>query len=183
MKEHKQSLYELFSQFYWFIARQRHFNHFHNLSSISNPYRGQGRILKILKLKPEMSQKELSELLDIRAQSLGELLRKLEQNGYLTRVTSETDKRAMIIKLTDKGLNAEIGDDRQNGYDRIFKCLSEEEQETLANLLERLINNLHISASLTQEQNSHMKQSSHHRHAHRRRHHITRYHLDDEKTT
>ena len=59
----------------------------------------------MLKLKPEISQKELSDLLDMRPQSLGELLGKLERNGYITRTPSERDQRVLIIRLTDAGKN------------------------------------------------------------------------------
>ena len=45
---------------------------------LGSPYKGQGRILAILKLKPEISHKELSYLLGISTQSMSELLRKLE---------------------------------------------------------------------------------------------------------
>ena len=45
-------------------------------------YRGQGRVLKLLRLKPEMSQREMAEILGIRPQSLGETLSKLEAAGY-----------------------------------------------------------------------------------------------------
>ena len=49
----------------------------------SNPYRGQGRVLAILKMKPEISQKELTYLLNMSKQSLAELLAKLERSGYI----------------------------------------------------------------------------------------------------
>ena len=45
--------------------------------------RGQGRVLAILKMQPEISQKELLYLLDMRPQSLGELLSKLEKTDTL----------------------------------------------------------------------------------------------------
>jgi DNA-binding MarR family transcriptional regulator len=46
-----------------------------------NPHRGQGRVLAALKIKPEISQKELTYLLNMSRQSLAELLSKLEKNG------------------------------------------------------------------------------------------------------
>jgi DNA-binding MarR family transcriptional regulator len=106
---------------------------------MGNPYRGQGRVLKLLKLKPETTQKELSDLLDMRPQSLGDLLNILEQIGYITRRPSENDKRAMMIRLTEKGANEEIGDEKQLGFDSLFNCLSEEEQARLREYLKRII--------------------------------------------
>lgn len=68
-----------------------------------NPHRGQGRVLSILKLKPEITQKELTYLLDMSKQALGELLNKLENCGYITRTPSQEDGRVMIVTLTEKG--------------------------------------------------------------------------------
>ncbi len=46
-----------------------------------NPYKGQGRVLALLKMQPEIMQKELGYLLDISTQALAELLNKLEKKG------------------------------------------------------------------------------------------------------
>jgi DNA-binding MarR family transcriptional regulator len=130
-------LVEQFMQIQWLLIRHHH-NHM-SFGFTGSPFRGQGRVLKLLKLKPEITQKELSELLDMRQQSLGDLLKKLEQKGYITRTPSETDKRAMIIHLTEKGKNAEIGDDKQLGIESLFDCLTEEELKNLEEYLGRII--------------------------------------------
>lgn len=57
----------------------------------------------MLKLKLEITQKELTYLLDMSKQALGELLSKLEKAGYITRKPSEEDRRMIIITLTEKG--------------------------------------------------------------------------------
>ena len=111
-----------------------------------NPHRGQGRILAILKLQPEIGQKELGYLLDMSKQALAELLGKLEKNGYITRTQSERDRRSYIVKLTDSGRealpdtnapDAEIGE-----ADAAFDCLNEEEQRNLTDYLSRIISTL-----------------------------------------
>lgn len=108
-----------------------------------NPHRGQGRVLAILKLKPEISQKQLTYLLGTSRQSLAELLKKLEDNGLITREPSPDDPRAKIVKLTQPGaLAAEQLETEQIDNDDLFACLSEEEQTTLSQLLDRLIQNL-----------------------------------------
>jgi DNA-binding MarR family transcriptional regulator len=131
-------LMEQFMQIQWLLIRQHHLNHA-PFGFSGNPYRGQGRVLKLLKMQPEITQKELLELLDMRPQSLGDLLKKLEQKGYITRTPLESDKRVMIIRLTEKGENAEIKDDKQLGFDNLFDCLSGEEQAQLSGFLERII--------------------------------------------
>lgn len=105
-----------------------------------NPHRGQGRVLSILKLKPEITQKELTYLLGMSKQALGELLKKLENCGYITRTPSEEDGRVMIITLTEKGRaeSEELESDDDDNEDP-FGCLSEEEQGKLGEYMERLV--------------------------------------------
>ena len=106
-----------------------------------NPHRGQGRVLSILKLKPEISQKELTYLLGTSKQSLAELLSKLEKSEYITREPSKEDKRVMTIKLTEAGMNAST-DDHESDFsdsDNILDCLSDEELVTFSEYLGRMI--------------------------------------------
>ncbi len=106
---------------------------------MNDPHRGQGRILALLKMQPEITQKELSYLLDMRPQSLGEFLLKLEKNGYITRTPSEKDRRIVEIKLTDKGLaETERALDRNDA----FRCLTEEEQQQFNAFIERIMASL-----------------------------------------
>jgi DNA-binding MarR family transcriptional regulator len=103
---------------------------------MGDPQRGQGKILVILKVRPEISQKDLSSMLDMRPQSLGEFLAKLEKNGYIARTPSETDHRVVNIKLTEKGRAVT---EQEFSYDKIFDCLSEEKQVNLSNYFSRII--------------------------------------------
>ena len=110
---------------------------------LGNPHRGQGRILSVLKLKPEISQKELGYLLDMRNQSLGEFLSKLEKYGAIIRETSDVDRRSMNIKLTENGAKLiEQSDSKQDGINDIFDCLSADDQSKLDEILDRLSNEL-----------------------------------------
>ncbi|MDR1320151.1 MAG: MarR family transcriptional regulator [Gracilibacteraceae bacterium] len=143
MGEKKSDLLEQFMQIHCLLMRNHHHNHM-IFGLMGNPHRGQGRVLKLLKLKPETTQKELSDLLAMRPQSLGDLLKKLEQKGYVTRTPSENDKRAMIIRLTEKGANEEIGNEKQLGFDSLFNCLSEEEQARLSEYLQRVIDDWRV---------------------------------------
>ncbi|MCL2322220.1 MAG: MarR family transcriptional regulator [Oscillospiraceae bacterium] len=92
-------------------------------------------------MKPEISTKELSYLLDIRQQSLNELLNKLEKQDFVTRTQSETDKRVLMVNLTEKGKNVQSQD---VGYSDIFNCLNEEEKEAFSEYLTRVISALEI---------------------------------------
>lgn len=105
-----------------------------------NPHRGQGRVLALLKLKPEITQKELTFLLNMRNQSLGELLVKLERSGYIERTPSETDRRVMNVKLTEAGAEAaEQAEQNQQDDGKLFESFTEEEREQFGGYLDRLI--------------------------------------------
>ncbi|MCL2200753.1 MAG: MarR family transcriptional regulator [Oscillospiraceae bacterium] len=98
-----------------------------------DPLKGQGRILKLLKMKPEMAQKELDYLADMRKPMLMETLEKLEQSGYITREDS-------VIRLTDAGAKAadEVNDNPVQ-ISKVLDCMSEEELRTFSRYLARLI--------------------------------------------
>ncbi len=113
--------------------------HYRKFGPSGDPHRGQGRVLAILKLQPEISQKDLGYLLDMRNQSLGELLGKLEKSGAITRESSEEDRRSMNIKLTEYGAKlAGQGGRKPDDIGRVFDCLSAEEQNKLHEILTHL---------------------------------------------
>jgi len=112
----------------------------------ANPYQGQGRVLRLLQMNPEITQKELSFLLDMRPQSLGELLMKLERSGCITRAASENDKRAMDICLTDEGLEAANKAGEEADSTGLFSSLSKDEQAALGGYLGRIITELENSS-------------------------------------
>ncbi|WP_086350885.1 MarR family winged helix-turn-helix transcriptional regulator [Candidatus Enterococcus clewellii] len=103
----------------------------------ANPHKGQGRILSILKLQPEITQKEMTYLLDMRPQSLGELLNKLEKSGFITREASEEDRRVMVVKLTDEGAK-EVEKMSETEEETIFDILTDEEQEQFSTIIDKL---------------------------------------------
>lgn len=138
MNENNLDLIEQFTRIEWLLHRYHQQNHLHH-GPMGDPRRGQGRVLAILKLQPEISQKDLSFLLDMRPQSLGELLTKLEKSGYITRTPSETDRRVMNIKLTEAGRETT---EQEFSFDKMFECLNEEEQNNLSSYLKRVIDTL-----------------------------------------
>ncbi|GHU83167.1 MarR family transcriptional regulator [Clostridia bacterium] len=98
--------------------------------------RGQGRVLAALKMQPEISTKDLAFLLGMRTQSLNELLAKLEKNGFITRPQSETDKRVVLVRITEKGRSEE---QQEPEFSDIFSCLNAQEQEKFSEYLDRVI--------------------------------------------
>ncbi|MDO9543924.1 MAG: MarR family transcriptional regulator [Synergistaceae bacterium] len=113
------------------------FNHF---GKMHNPHRGQGRVLAILKLKPVISQKELTYLLNMSKQSVAELITKLEKSGYITRKPSEDDKRVMTIRLTEEGAKAaDNTDDSEPDALKALDCLNDDELSAFSEYLGRII--------------------------------------------
>ena len=98
-------------------------------------YRGRGQILSVLQETGDISQKELASQVIMTHQAVGEFLKKLERDGLVTRTPDNWDKRAMKVKLTEKGKNFEFKD-----YDDPvgFACLSEEEEQVFRKYLERI---------------------------------------------
>ena len=138
MNEKKRNLSSQFAALTWLMHKYHQRGHHKLFGPGVLPHRGQGRVIKLLKIHPKINQKDLSYLLDIRPQSLGELLSKLEKNGYILRTPSENDKRAMIIELTEKGM--ELPDEAESDFDfsSVFDCLNDEEKNILSGYLERI---------------------------------------------
>lgn len=144
MQEKKFDLIMQLTRVEWLLHKYHQQNHM-NFGPMGDPRKGQGRILSILKMQPEISQKDLSYLLEMRPQSLGELLSKLEKKGYISRTPSETDRRIMNIKLTEEGAVAtesSESSEQEFSFDKIFECLKDEEQQNLSSYLDRIINTL-----------------------------------------
>ena len=85
-----------------------------------------------------MSQKELQEHLSIKPGSASELISKLEDKGRLLRSRDASDRRRVILTLTEKGRDF-VGMFRERPVDTLFADLSESERESLAAILEKLL--------------------------------------------
>ena len=138
MNEREPELSEVFMETHHLFHRYHMIWHSKNLGDF-DPRRGQGRILTALKKMSGVNQRELAFILDIRPQSLGELLQKLEQNGYITRRIDENDKRSLIVELTEKGRNLKF---QRPNYENIFNCLNEAEQNNMKHYLQLISSRL-----------------------------------------
>lgn len=98
----------------------------------------QGRVLQLLQKNGPMSQQDIQEALDIQAGSVSELISKLESKGFLVRQRADADRRRVEISLTDRGLAMETKPQEEILSGR-YRALGETEQEQLAGLLEKLL--------------------------------------------
>ena len=148
MEDNSNELYEKLSRLQWLMQRHHLHNHA-QYGPMADPTRGQGRVLAMLRLQEEITTKDLSYLLGIRQQSLNELLNKLENSGYVTRVPSEADKRVMLVRLTEKGRSEDKKEEPD--FDGILNCLNEEEQAAFSEYLDRIIGALEAQLGVEED--------------------------------
>ncbi|MCQ4936666.1 MarR family winged helix-turn-helix transcriptional regulator [Anaerotignum propionicum] len=134
---------ELMDQFFLVNRLMHRYHHQKNRIAQKESFQGQGRILSLLLNHPGIRQKELSDWLDIRTQSVGEIIMKLETNGYITRTPSEKDRRAMCLYLTEEGVKAaRFMEKNIHEAVKIFDCLNDDEKDHLHQYLFRIISKL-----------------------------------------
>ena len=86
------------------------------------------------------SQKEIAEKLDIRPQSLSELLVKMESDGFISRRQDKDDKRVIVVALTEKGEEqlVVLRQANREHAEKLFSPLTEEEKDALIAILKKL---------------------------------------------
>jgi len=90
--------------------------------------------------KPGVSQEELSHLIHVNKSNVTRQLAALEENGFIERVTSPTDKRVTLVYPTQKARDAlpEIHRVLHDWNEYLTEGFSDEERETLRALMERV---------------------------------------------
>lgn len=131
-------VYEKLSTLQWLLQRYKKEN-FQKNDIFVDKSSGQGRVLAILKMQSDITTKDLSYISGIRQQSLNELLKKLEKNGYVERMPSKEDGRVFLVRLTDKGKNIP---DTIHDYSTLFKDLNKEELASFSVILDKVIASL-----------------------------------------
>jgi DNA-binding MarR family transcriptional regulator len=106
--------------------------------------RGRGRILTTLCKEDGLSQKTLSDRLGIRPQSLSEAIVKLIDEGFVKRLPSDSDKRELLIFITDEGRKRgeEIRTRREIFANSFFSSLSDDEMDSLFVIMKKLEKNV-----------------------------------------
>lgn len=102
--------------------------------------RGYFFVLECLEPGVGKTQKEISDAMGIRAQSLSEALAGMEEKGLIRRVCDTEDRRAIRVFITESGLAFRTERQREikRRAEEIFRPLSEEEKETLYRILQKL---------------------------------------------
>ena len=112
----------------------------HAMHHMSDGKSSQKKILVMLKEAGTMTQRELTEKLQVQSASSSEILMKMEQAGWISRTPGEKDRRTMDIVLTPAGAQeAEAAAGKRNGSrGEMLGCLTNEEKDTLLALLEKM---------------------------------------------
>ena len=90
-------------------------------------------------MKEDMNQRNLSKKLNITAQAMSEIAKKLEQNGYINRTNNKINNEN-ILSLTDKGIEKATMFDQNIKVtsEKVFTGLSEEEKLVLLELINKI---------------------------------------------
>ncbi|NOV04186.1 MarR family winged helix-turn-helix transcriptional regulator [Paenibacillus planticolens] len=105
--------------------------------------KGQHIFLNALYKEDGLTQEELADYLKIDKGTTAKALKKLEQQGYITRTVSEKDKRCNEVHLTEKALliKEDVRKVLTDWRERLTYGLSQEEQQLALIILEKMGNN------------------------------------------
>lgn len=104
----------------------------------------QGRILYVLWQEDGVTISTLSSKTSLANTTLTSMLDRMEAGGLIHRAPSPTDRRASLIRLTDKARSLQDDYDRisQQMNEQYYKGFSDDEIRTLESLLQRVLSNL-----------------------------------------
>ena len=100
--------------------------------------------LYYLKTMKRISQRDLSNLMNVKDSSAGRLIDRLERDGFIERERNDADRRVIYIKLTEKGdqlicdlmpIGVQFNDDLLTGID-------EQELMIYEKVLKKMISNI-----------------------------------------
>ncbi len=92
----------------------------------------------------EMNQQEMGRQFQIKASTVNGIVERLEEKGFLTRVTDRRDNRRRCLAVTDKGRRLEAELDQRVGEteEMMLRGMTETEKQELRRLLDCVAENL-----------------------------------------
>lgn len=102
-------------------------------------------VIKIVRSKPDIVIKEVSELLAIPGSTLTSVIDRLEQKNLIVRTVSKKNRHSFGLELTEEGmkLNAEHENAERQIWHRVLSLLdSDHDRETLIHLITTMVNKL-----------------------------------------
>lgn len=98
----------------------------------------QTEILRRLREEGPMTQKELQEKMGIQPATISELVSKLEDKELVCRERSESDRRVVVLSLTEQGARSADKRIKDNLGTTVGIPLTDEEMDILLGLLEKM---------------------------------------------
>jgi len=126
------------------VSSQMRRNYSENLREL-NLHVGQDNLLSRLWLDDGITQMQLCEHLKCEPPTVTNMVKSLEQNGFIYRKRDEEDARVMRIYLTDKGKELEepVRFKWKQQQEKLLQSISAEERLILRDLLKRMEKNLY----------------------------------------
>ncbi|MBV2240567.1 MarR family transcriptional regulator [Bacillus inaquosorum] len=125
------------------VSSQMRRNYSESLREL-NLYVGQDNLLSRLWLGDGITQMRLCEHLKCEPPTVTNMVKSLEQNGFIYRKRDEEDARVMRIYLTDKGKELEepVRIKWNEHQEKLLQSISAEERLILRDLIKRMEKNL-----------------------------------------
>ncbi len=119
------------------LALLQQFRRCAHLQRHTSPHNGGTRILVKLLANGPVTQRALADLLERTPATLSQQLEPLEQRGLVGRAPLETDRRTMVVRLTEAGVAAahEAQARRQQVADELFGRLDPQDRRDLLRIL------------------------------------------------
>lgn len=101
---------------------------------------GRRRIFFMLSKCGELRQRELQDMLGIQSGSLSEVVIKMEADGLIEKVRSQTDGRQMVLRLTEAGQQQaqKVREEYLQRAEEMLSCFTKAQQGELLTLLDTL---------------------------------------------
>ena len=118
-------------------------NHFDRQVSALNVTRSQWAMIAVVAHQPGATQRMIADALEMSEASAGRLVDRLCNEGLLERRARDDDRRARAVYLTEaaRPLLDKLSIVAEQNEARLFQNFSQEEQDTLQTLLDKLYKN------------------------------------------
>lgn len=90
----------------------------------------------------DVVQRDIEKFFRVSNPTVSGILNRLEEKGFIVRMTSENDKRIKVVTLTEKALELDdyLRNSLNNYEEEMMACLSQEEKNNLLDSMDKIIN-------------------------------------------
>ena len=108
----------------------------------------------LVERKGEIIMSHIADYVNVPMSTATGIVDRLVKNGYLERNRSDSDRRIVLIKLTDKAKTVvnEIKNLGSNYFSIIYESLSDEERAFLSKIITKVINSINKQESIDKKE-------------------------------